>query len=122
MAPTDIEDLYDISSFFTELAVCEYYFVGQIPSLVAVSSIINALEGMFGPDNKVAVAKLAHDSQEPESPSSKLQKVMPSSSQPHTVEVDAGAEEGVGDGVGDGVASAVGVGVDCDGPGDGLVM
>jgi len=54
MAPTDIEDLYDISSFFTELAVCEYYFVGQIPSLVAVSSIINALEGMFGPDNKVA--------------------------------------------------------------------
>mmetsp|Transcript_13837 Transcript_13837/g.28560 ORF Transcript_13837/g.28560 Transcript_13837/m.28560 type:complete len:392 (-) Transcript_13837:230-1405(-) len=54
MIPTDVEDLYDISSFFTELAVCDYYFVGLTQSTVAVASIINALEGMFGPDNKIA--------------------------------------------------------------------
>lgn len=54
MIHTDIEDLYDISSFFTELAVCDYYFVGLTPSTVAVASIINALEGMFGPENKIA--------------------------------------------------------------------
>lgn len=54
MVPTDIEDLYDISSFFTELAVCDYYFIGLTQSTVAVASIINALEGMFGPDNKIA--------------------------------------------------------------------
>jgi len=54
MVPTDVEDLYDISSFFTELAVCDYYFVGLTQSAVAIASIINALEGMFGPENKVA--------------------------------------------------------------------
>jgi len=54
MVPTDVEDLYDISSFFTELAVCDYYFVGLTQSTVAVASIINALEGMFGPENKIA--------------------------------------------------------------------
>ena len=54
MVPTDVEDLYDISSFFTELAVCDYYFVGLPQSTVAVASIVNALEGMFGPENKVA--------------------------------------------------------------------
>merc|ERR1712194_446952 len=52
--PTDVEDLYDISSFFTELAVCDYYFVGLPQSTIAVASIVNALEGMFGPENKVA--------------------------------------------------------------------
>jgi len=62
MGPTDVEDLYDISSFFTELAVCDYYFVGVTPSLIAIASIINALEGMFGPENKVAsrILKIAH--------------------------------------------------------------
>ena len=54
MIHTDVEDLYDISSFFTELAVCDYYFIGLNQSTVAIASIINALEGMFGPDNKVA--------------------------------------------------------------------
>lgn len=53
MSPTDVDDLYDISSFFTELAVCDFYFVGLTPSMVAVASIVNALEGMFGPDNKI---------------------------------------------------------------------
>jgi hypothetical protein len=54
MVPTDVEDLYDISSFFTELAVCDYYFAGLKQSTIAVASIINALEGMFGAENKVA--------------------------------------------------------------------
>jgi len=54
MVPTDVEDLYDISSFFTELAVCDYYFVGLTQSAVAIASIVNALEGMFGPENKIA--------------------------------------------------------------------
>lgn len=54
MSPTDVDDLYDISSFFTELAVCDYHFVGLTPSMVAIASIVNALEGMFGPDNKVS--------------------------------------------------------------------
>mmetsp|Transcript_16075 Transcript_16075/g.44470 ORF Transcript_16075/g.44470 Transcript_16075/m.44470 type:complete len:400 (+) Transcript_16075:196-1395(+) len=53
MVQTDMDDLYDISSFFTELALCDYYFVGVTPSLVAIASIANALEGMFGPENKV---------------------------------------------------------------------
>jgi hypothetical protein len=53
MSPTDVDDLYDISSFFTELAVCDYYFVGLTPSMIAIASIVNALEGMFGPDNKI---------------------------------------------------------------------
>eukprot|EP00536_Pseudo-nitzschia_multiseries_P002587 jgi/Psemu1/283832/fgenesh1_pg.34_\ len=54
MSQTDVDDLYDISSFFTELALCDYHFVGMTPSLVAVASIANALEGMFGPESKVA--------------------------------------------------------------------
>lgn len=54
IVPTDVSDLYDISSFFTELAICDYYFVGQAPSIVAIASIVNALEGMFGPENKIA--------------------------------------------------------------------
>lgn len=54
MVQTDLDDLYDISSFFTELALCDYYFVGVTPSTVATAAIVNALEGMFGPENKVA--------------------------------------------------------------------
>lgn len=50
----DIDDLHDISSFFTELAVCDYFFVGVSPSEIALASIINALEGMFGHQNKYA--------------------------------------------------------------------
>lgn len=56
---TDMDDLYDISSFFTELALCDYYFVAITPSVIALASTINALEGMFGPDNKVAPQILA---------------------------------------------------------------
>jgi hypothetical protein len=59
LSTADIDDLYDISSFFTELALCDYYFVGITPSVVALASLTNALEGMFGPDNKVSPVILA---------------------------------------------------------------
>ena len=54
LSSTDVDDLYDISSFFTELSLCDYYFVGVSPSSIALASVVNALEGMFGPENKVA--------------------------------------------------------------------
>lgn len=59
LSNADIDDLYDISSFFTELALCDYFFVGITPSVVALASLMNALEGMFGPDNKVSHIILA---------------------------------------------------------------
>lgn len=54
MTGADMDDLHDISSFFTELAVCDYYFVRVSPSEIALAAIINALEGMFGHQNKYA--------------------------------------------------------------------
>mmetsp|Transcript_25365 Transcript_25365/g.38987 ORF Transcript_25365/g.38987 Transcript_25365/m.38987 type:complete len:118 (-) Transcript_25365:235-588(-) len=33
-----------MACFFTELAVCDYAFVGQRPSVIAIASILNALE------------------------------------------------------------------------------
>lgn len=59
LSSTDIDDLYDISSFFTELSLCDYYFVGVAPSTIALASMVNALEGMFGPENKVSPLILA---------------------------------------------------------------
>lgn len=47
----DLDDIYDVSSFFCELAVCDYFFVLIKPSIIALAAILNALEGMFGPDN-----------------------------------------------------------------------
>ena len=55
MTSADIDDLHDISSFFTELAVCDYFFVTMRPSAIALACILNALEGMFGQDNNFAV-------------------------------------------------------------------
>ena len=54
MSSADIDDLYDITSFFSELAVCDYYFVTMKPSGLALACILNALEGMFGHDNNLA--------------------------------------------------------------------
>jgi len=54
MSTTDLDDIYDVSSFFCELAVCDYYFVPISGSSTALASILNALEGMFGPDNGVS--------------------------------------------------------------------
>jgi len=59
MTSADIDDLHDISSFFTELAVCDYFFVTMRPSAVALACILNALEGMFGQDNNFAVHVLS---------------------------------------------------------------
>lgn len=55
LSGADIDDLHDISSFFTELALCDYYFIHVSPSEIAVASIINALEGMFGHCNKYSM-------------------------------------------------------------------
>lgn len=54
LTPTDCDDIYDVSSFFSELAVCDYFFVTMQSSSIALASILNALEGMFGPENPVA--------------------------------------------------------------------
>lgn len=54
MSSTDLDDVYDVSSFFCELAVCDYFFVPVRASNIAVAAILNALEGMFGPENAVA--------------------------------------------------------------------
>lgn len=63
MSSTDLDDIYDVSSFFCELAVCDYYFVPICGSSIAVASILNALEGMFGPENGVSpeILQLAHE-------------------------------------------------------------
>lgn len=50
----DYDDIYDVASFFAELAVCDYFFVPLKGSSIALASILNALEGMFGPDNHLA--------------------------------------------------------------------
>lgn len=50
----DLDDICDVSSFFCELAVCDYFFVPLRASRIALASILNALEGMFGPDNNLA--------------------------------------------------------------------
>ena len=59
LSGADIDDLHDISSFFTELALCDYFFIHLCPSEVAIVSIINALEGMFGHHNKYSLQILS---------------------------------------------------------------
>jgi hypothetical protein len=59
MTGADIDDVHDISSFFTELAVCDYFFVTMRPSVVSLACVLNALEGMFGQNNNFAVHVLA---------------------------------------------------------------
>jgi hypothetical protein len=59
MTGADVDDLHDISSFFTELALCDYYFVTMRPSAVALACILNALEGMFGQDNNFSLHVLS---------------------------------------------------------------
>jgi hypothetical protein len=63
LSNTDLGDIYDVSSFFSELAVCEYSFLSRRPSAIAIAAILNALEGMFGPDNHVApeIIKAVHE-------------------------------------------------------------
>jgi hypothetical protein len=56
----DLDDVYDVSSFFCELSVCDYYFVSTSESTVALAAILNSLEGMFGPENSLA-ADMIHE-------------------------------------------------------------
>jgi hypothetical protein len=51
---TDYDDIYDVASFFSELSVCDYFFVPLGASGIALASILNALEGMYGPENPLA--------------------------------------------------------------------
>lgn len=54
ISSADMDDIYDVSSFFSELAVCDYFFVLLRSSTVALAAILNSLEGMFGPDNSLS--------------------------------------------------------------------
>lgn len=54
ISSTDLDDIYDVSSFFCELAVCDYFFVSMRASTIALAAILNSLEGMFGPENTLA--------------------------------------------------------------------
>eukprot|EP00527_Entomoneis_sp_CCMP2396_P002479 CAMPEP_0198153504 /NCGR_PEP_ID=MMETSP1443-20131203/64493_1 /TAXON_ID=186043 /ORGANISM="Entomoneis sp., Strain CCMP2396" /LENGTH=365 /DNA_ID=CAMNT_0043819871 /DNA_START=163 /DNA_END=1260 /DNA_ORIENTATION=+ len=65
LSHADCDDIYDVASFFSELAVCDYFFVTMKSSSIALAAILNALEGMFGPENHLAhevlsVARLLH--------------------------------------------------------------
>lgn len=65
LTSADCDDIYDVASFFSELAVCDYYFVTMRSSLSALAAILNALEGMFGPENHltgeiISVARTLH--------------------------------------------------------------
>lgn len=53
IAGVDLEDVYDVSSFFCDLAVCDYFFVPMKASTIALAAIENALDGMFGPKNRL---------------------------------------------------------------------
>ena len=54
----DLEDLYSNTSFFAELAVCDYFFVSLRPSTISVACILNALEGMMKSADLVVVDKV----------------------------------------------------------------
>jgi Cyclin, N-terminal domain/Cyclin, C-terminal domain len=55
ISSTDLDDVYDVSSFFSELAVCDYYFLLVRSSTIALAAILDALEGMYGPENSLSV-------------------------------------------------------------------
>lgn len=56
---TDLDDMYDVSSFFSELAVCDYSSVRIRSSTIAIAAILNAVEGMYGPDHSLVTDILA---------------------------------------------------------------
>lgn len=58
ISSADLDDVYDVSSFFCDLAVCDYFFVPLNSSTVALAAIQNALEGMFGPKNRLDIGIL----------------------------------------------------------------
>eukprot|EP00522_Entomoneis_paludosa_P016408 CAMPEP_0172447396 /NCGR_PEP_ID=MMETSP1065-20121228/6714_1 /TAXON_ID=265537 /ORGANISM="Amphiprora paludosa, Strain CCMP125" /LENGTH=368 /DNA_ID=CAMNT_0013198693 /DNA_START=189 /DNA_END=1292 /DNA_ORIENTATION=+ len=65
LSHADCDDIYDVASFFSELAVCDYFFVTLKSSTTALAAVLNALEGMFGPENHlsteiISVARTLH--------------------------------------------------------------
>ena len=54
ISTADLDDVYDVSSFFCELSVCDYFFVPMSKSTIALAAILNSLEGMFGPENRLS--------------------------------------------------------------------
>jgi Cyclin, N-terminal domain/Cyclin, C-terminal domain len=49
----DMDDIYDVAGFFCELSSCAYSFTKIKESAIALAAILNALEGIFGPDNRL---------------------------------------------------------------------
>jgi len=39
-------DIMEMSRFLTELSVCDYYFVNHKPSVIAISAILNSIDGI----------------------------------------------------------------------------
>lgn len=39
-------DIYELATFLSELSVCDYFFVGKMPSNVALACVLTAFEGM----------------------------------------------------------------------------
>jgi len=56
---SDVADIHDLASFFGELAVCDYFFLRLRQSTVALASILNALEGMFGQSHALTLQVMA---------------------------------------------------------------
>lgn len=59
MTCTDMDDIQDTASFFSELSLCDYFFVTMRPSAVALACILNSLEGIFGERNRFSGHVLA---------------------------------------------------------------
>jgi hypothetical protein len=53
ISSADMDDIYDVAGFFCELSSCDYSFTQVKESTIAVAAILNSLEGMFGPDNRL---------------------------------------------------------------------
>jgi Cyclin, N-terminal domain len=51
----DLVDIYDVTSFFCELAVCDYMFALIPVSTIALAALLNSLEGMYGSDNRLSI-------------------------------------------------------------------
>lgn len=48
-----VEELYANAAFFSELSVCDYFFVCKSPSTIALACILNALEGMMKSESAI---------------------------------------------------------------------
>lgn len=58
VSDNDVYEIKDTSSFFAELAVCDYFFTTLRPSTVALACILNSLEGVLSCENEVTAQVL----------------------------------------------------------------